>query len=136
MRLSGLFIVLLMVCLLLVGCSNSTEPARLNTPELLGAWLYSGYDADNQIDIYCKADSLHGDRPGYRFAENDQLFVRTSGWCGTPPLTFYNVEGSWHADTNTLLRIERDGFGELWIYTMEIISLSDEELRIKISPTE
>ncbi len=92
---------LLLAGLALTGCSDSEETLVAPTPkvddDLIGAWLSIGYDPETRVHSYERVAELDGDRSGYHFLGDGRLLHRSHGWCGTPPLSYFNQQGRWAA---------------------------------------
>ncbi len=113
------------------SCTSSSEPENHQFEAVvpLGTWVYSGND--DSLSIYYSASQFEQDKPGIAF-EKEYIFIeRTTGWCGTPPLTYSNVEGKWEVFDNNTMKITcsnwiNENYGRL----MEIVFLSDTELKV------
>ena len=113
------------------SCTSSSEPENHQFEAVvpLGTWVYSGND--DSLSIYYSASQFEQDKPGIAF-EKEYIFIeRTAGWCGTPPLTYSNVEGKWEVFDNNTMKITcsnwiNENYGRL----MEIVFLSDTELKV------
>ena len=70
-------------------------------------------------------DSLKINSPGIEFRKNGTLIKRqNAGWCGTPPITYSNQEGSWKILSDTSIQISYDYWRgqveeNLWIQASE-----------------
>ncbi len=93
---------------------------------LAGNWSNVTYE--NETTTFKRVTSLEENAPGISFIKNGEFIERTSGWCGTPPLTFYNINGDWELE-NSVLKITTDSY--LNNYNWRIISLTEEELIVK-----
>ena len=80
--------------------------SQFQQSDLLGYWTSPVYDSVNHLQ---KAEQFYlterDDGRGYQFLKGGKLIVRqNSGWCGTPPISYENVSGSWEfLDDNKLL---------------------------------
>lgn len=72
----------------LIAC-NEKEPEVYSGEGIIGSWVTPELVNDS-IWIFQRSTSLNEDEIGYQFLENDTLIHRWSGWCGTPPLTFFD----------------------------------------------
>ena len=117
--------------IILISCRSSSEPENhqfeVNVP--YGTWVYLG-NVDS-ISIYYSTSQFEQDKPGIAFEKEYVFIERTSGWCATPPLTFFNVEGKWEVfDDNTLKITCSNWIDENYGRLMEIISLNNNELKV------
>lgn len=115
--------------LLLAACTSTSEPNPEPGPagNLVGVWVFES-EADNGIKVYSRAAALAGNRPGYEFSEHGGLKVRKSGWCGTPPVTWSNLDGLWSRADDRLLDIRHAWRGGPRVYQIEIMSLGHHRL--------
>ncbi|MHB1276765.1 MAG: hypothetical protein ACYC1Q_00020 [Bacteroidia bacterium] len=98
--------------------------------DLIAVWIYS--DSENDVLNYKKHDKFKDDEPGIEFKKNGILKKRQNvGWCGTPPVTYRNYDGSWERTSDSTLTIKYDYWGgkaeEDWL----IVEMTAENLKIK-----
>jgi len=129
MKTRGSLALLTGMVLLLAACTSTSEPdAGLPlSGALVGVWVFEG-QAENGAKVYMRAAALSGDRSGYEFGKHGGLKVRAAGWCGTPPLSWSNLDGFWNQVGDRLLEIHHAWRGEPREYQLEIISLSPRRL--------
>ncbi len=121
------FIIFIITFLILVSCKTSYEPANHNLP--YGTWVYSGYS--DSLSIYYSASEFEEDKPGFAIKENNEFIERTSGWCGTPPLSYYNIDGKWKFINQNTLKIKTSNWiNEDYLRLMEIVSITNNELKV------
>jgi hypothetical protein len=124
-------ITLLITTIILISCKSPSEPNgyQLEGDMPYGTWVYS--ENSDSISIYYPANQFEEDIPGFAIEEENVFIERTSGWCGTPPLTFFNIEGQWEVfDVHTLKITGAHWMGENYIRLMEIVSLNKNELKV------
>ena len=76
---------------------------------------------------------------GYGFViKADGTFIerKNAGWCGTPPISYDNFEGSWEPLSDSLLDITVAYWGGILTYQMRIVSLQEDKLGIRYLFTE
>lgn len=123
-------IFILLFATILFSCENNE--AIIDSDNLLiGFWLDPVYDGDTTT--FTRGNSLPNEAYGISFTENGDFIEQTSGWCGTPPLTFFNVEGSFELE-NTLISISTQSYPTN--YAWRIVSLTESELVVKRELTE
>ncbi|WP_343328364.1 hypothetical protein [Polaribacter staleyi] len=93
---------------------------------LLGTWVDPVYN--DETTTFKRANTLPSDAYGISFTENGNLVERTSGWCGTPPLSYFNIEGTFIQES-TLISISTQSYPTN--YAWRIISLTENELVVK-----
>ncbi len=98
--------------------------------ELLGTWVFEKYDDD--ITVLKKSNDFHSEKYGIKFNNDLSLVERkNAGWCGTPPITYDNFDGSWKMlDENTVELDVVSWDGNMYI-TIEIVNLTDKKLEIR-----
>lgn len=131
-----LLISTLMVVVLVAASCSSDNPTNPNGGSIIGAWGYDSYDAETGIETFKHLDSLTGDKYGYQFDLEGVLLVRSAGWCGTPPLTYSNYEGSWLEESDGVLVLNRTDEGFSMSYKLEIVELTNDVLRFRQVPLE
>ena len=70
---------------------------------------------------------------GFSFKNHGVYIERSSGWCGTPPLTFFDSEGNWQLE-ESILKIDTQSWQG--IVHWEITSLTEEKLSVRRFFTE
>lgn len=133
MKTRGSLALLTGMMLLLTACTSTSEPdsGTLVSSALVGVWVFES-ETESGAKVYTRAAALTGDRPGYEFQEHGGLKVRTSGWCGTPPLSWSNLEGLWDQVEERLLEIRHSWRGGPQEYQLEIISLGPRRLTCRV----
>lgn len=87
----------------LLGLSMACPKHKLKK-SIIGTWVHHGY-TESSI-VLNEADSLHIDSPGIQFNKDGTLIKRqNAGWCGTPPITYSNQEGTWRILSDTSVQI-------------------------------
>ena len=116
--------------LMLAACTSTSEPdpgpVELQA-SLVGVWIFEN-ETDDGAKVYTRAAALAGNRSGYEFGEHGGLKVRTAGWCGTPPVTWSNLDGLWDQVDDRLLEIRHPWRGEPRQFRLEVISLGARRL--------
>ena len=116
----------LLVFIFLLSCDSNSDPQIDPENLLIGHWVEPKYEGETIT--YQRASNLKENAPGVSFKSDAVFIQRTSGWCGTPPLTFYDEEGTWNTQESLIL-INSDYFpGNL---NWRIISLNENQLVIK-----
>ncbi|MCL7762159.1 hypothetical protein MPF19_01940 [Polaribacter sp. Z014] len=123
-------IFILFCATVLFSCENN-ETIIESDNLLIGFWVAPIYDGETIT--FTRTNSLPDDAYGISFTQNGDFIEHTSGWCGTPPLTFFNIEGDFQLE-NTLISISTQSYPTN--YAWRIISLTDTELVVKRELTE
>lgn len=112
------------IAILSFSCENNEIIDKDNL--LLGNWVQPVYDGD--ITTYKRANTLPNKNSGIAFMQNGGFIERTSGWCGTPPLSYFNVEGSFSLD-ESLINITTQSYPSF--YGWRILELTEKKLVVK-----
>lgn len=124
-------IVFLAVIFTLVSCEDNNEILIDENNLLIGNWVYDSYE--NQITTYRRVASLPEENYGFSFKTHGIYTERSSGWCGTPPLTFFDTEGYWELE-ESVVKIDTQNWQG--IVHWEIRLLTEEKLSIQRFYTE
>lgn len=98
--------VLFLLLVTTIGCSQENEAITINeSDKLIGHWINPIYTG-SELKL-SRANSLKNDEYGLSFLEKSLCVERSSGWCGTPPLTFSDFKGTWtRTDSNLIITID------------------------------
>ena len=126
-----LFTISVIFCFINMQCSdddaNNVDPDNL----LIGTWVEPTYDGEETT--YKRANTLPEENYGILFKGNGDMVERSSGFCGTPPLVFFDSKGQWELN-NTLITISQEQYPGN--YAWRIVSLTENELVVKRELTE
>ena len=94
--------VLFLLLVTTIGCEDNNETIPINeSNKLLGHWINPVYTG-SELQL-SRASSLKTDQYGLSFLEKTQCVERSSGWCGTPPLSFMDFKGTWTRTDSVLI---------------------------------
>jgi hypothetical protein len=114
--------------MLLFAC-NKDEIKIDSDNLLLGIWTYSEYQ--NDAAVYTRSDGFT-DNPCYKFKSDGSLLERkNSGFCGTPPITYSDYDGSWSVINDTIIEIKSAYWGGEMTYSLDIESVTMDTLKVK-----
>lgn len=123
-------IILLLFIASLFSCEQNTT--ILDSENLLiGSWVNTTYK-DNKT-TFSRANNLPDNNYGISFKVNGDFVERTSGFCGTPPLSYFNIDGTFHLENN-LINISTNSYPIS--YALRIISLTETTLVVEREFTE
>ena len=114
---------------LLSGCSEKYDPQN----PIEGVWvLDKGESVGNDIIYeFHRANKFEQDRPGYAFKANGLLIShQNSGWCGTPPVSYMETQGSW-SKSNNKITLNGIFWGGTFTTEFEINQLNRSQLQVK-----
>ncbi len=91
----------ILIILMFVSCDDSNDNIDFNEADkLIGAWINPiTIDTDLKFE---RANSLKENQYGIAFYSENQYVERSSGWCGTPPITFFDTKGVWLKKESTI----------------------------------
>jgi hypothetical protein len=123
-----IFLLLLLSCLFLISCQKDDikiDPENL----IIGVWNYSGYQ--NNTMVYVRQKDFT-QIPGYKFKADGTLIERkNAGWCGTPPVSYADFDGTWNILNDTLIQIKDGYWGGTTNYKIDIESVTKDSLKIQ-----
>jgi len=122
-------IYLLCLAVLFTACQETQEISNptINPDNLLiGIWGNAQYEND-QI-VFERLSSLPTAAYAISFNEDQTYKELTSGWCGTPPLSFFTIDGTWQTE-GSIITLYTQAFA--YTYSWDIVSLTEEKLVVK-----
>ncbi|TGV02496.1 lipocalin-like domain-containing protein [Flavivirga rizhaonensis] len=126
-----LFAISMIFCFMNMQCSDDDTNNVDSDNLLIGSWVEPTYDGEEIT--YKRANALPEKDYGILFKENGSFVERSSGWCGTPPLSFFDSNGEWTL-TDKLVTITQEQYPIN--YAWRIVSLTKNKLVVKIELTE
>ncbi|WP_430936828.1 hypothetical protein [Saccharicrinis sp. 156] len=122
-----LVILLLFTCL---ACENENEPAMHPESNITGYWINPVYY--NNIVTYERSYQLMDHEYGLAIKSDNSLIERkNAGWCGTPPLSYADFEGSWSTKDSTIY-ITVGYWGGTTEYEWKIMRIKEKLLSIEV----
>ena len=110
-----------------IGCEADNESITINeSNKLIGYWI-NPVSADSQLKLE-RANSLKENEYGIAFLEESNCIERSSGWCGTPPITFFDFQGTWIKNDSIIIITNGNGINGLEEIKWEIKTLNDKYL--------
>lgn len=119
--------VLFLLLVTTIGCSENENIPINESSKLIGHWINPvGTASELQLT---RASSLKSDRYGLSFLEKTECVERSSGWCGTPPLTFTDFQGTYtYNDSIIVFTIDNGGFEGMQNKKWVVKTLNDNTL--------
>jgi len=110
------------------GCSK--DETYQHDDILIGYWVNPVYSG--QEITFMRSNSFMSNEYGIYFKENMNLVERkNAGWCGTPPVSYDDFEGTWKQTANRLL-LHLSYWGGWMDVEWQIVSLDEELLIVKV----
>lgn len=123
----------LFLLLLSVSCQKVETPVDESNTDLIGSWINPQY-TDNLV-TYSRATNLVKNQFGIIFKSDNKLVERQlNGWCGTPPITTADYEGTW-TKNDSIVNITVGYWGGTAQYTWKIVTLNKQKLVISVVTT-
>lgn len=123
-------IILIFAVFLVVSCAENTDIPINKDNLLLGNWINAVYNENQQLITFERAFQLKEESYGISFKEKNIFLERTSGWCATPPLAFFESEGTF-SFVDGLIKVSKKGGFPNNSYNWRLVSLSNEKLVVK-----
>jgi len=121
----------LLISLALFSCRKEVTLIQNGNTELVGSWINPQYT--DTLVTYTPADNRVENQYGITFKPGGKLVERqNSGWCGTPPVTTADYEGSWTQDSS-LVNITVGYWGGISTQIWNIVSLNNGKLTVYIA---
>lgn len=123
---------LMMALVFLASCAEMAPEDYMlgENAGIVGTWVEES--RQDEITRLKRAESLAQDQYGFTIQEDGTFIERkNAGWCGTPPITYDNFEGTWEALSDSLLEITVGYWGGTMTYQIRIVSLDEQYLRIR-----
>lgn len=121
-------LLILISIILIVSCSICTEPKSAS--DIYNVWVDYKDDYANPR-VLTLSNKLDENKYGF-IIESDGTFIerKNAGWCGTPPIYYENIDGSWKYISDDVLEITVDFWGGIDTFKIEIVSIDEYELKI------
>lgn len=110
------------------ACDKDDEKNDGDSSTIVGYWVYQ--EVNDSIMTYKRVDRLKDNDYGFAFNSNHVFIERkNSGWCGTPPVSYADYEGTW-VKTDSIVHITVGYWGGSLDYKWKVISVDNKELTI------
>jgi hypothetical protein len=98
-----------------------------STNNIEGLWVQESYQDGKHYMVRAKRFSKN--KPGVKFLANGKLIKRQNvGWCGTPPITYGNFDGTWQWISDSLIHVSYEYWGGTAEYDWKVLKLTDKKL--------
>ncbi|TXD53475.1 MULTISPECIES: hypothetical protein [unclassified Polaribacter] len=116
----------LLIAIIFTSCENNQEIIINADNLLIGTWVEPFYE--EETTTFKRSNDLPSNASGITFKQDGSFIERSSGWCGTPPLSYTDYIGSFEID-ETLVKIITDSYPNN--YQWRIISVTATTLVVK-----
>lgn len=128
MKVTHYFFLLLFSIVLLTSCENDIDLKSDEAELIIGHWISPVY-IDTLVQ-YTRAEGLNENDYGISFNPGNSLVERqNAGWCGTPPISFANYNGTW-SKTGDIIDITVDFWGGKVYNKWKVIANDQKTLTI------
>jgi hypothetical protein len=128
MKATHYFILLLFSIVFLTSCENDIDLKSDEAELIIGHWISPVY-IDTLVQ-YTRAEGLNENDYGISFNPGNSLVERqNAGWCGTPPISFANYNGTW-SKTGDIIDITVDFWGGKANHKWKVIANDKKTLTI------
>ena len=127
-------VIVILFSLALNSCRKIETASNADNPDLIGNWVNPEYS--DSLITYTKAEKLTENEFGFTFNAGNTLICRqNSGWCGTPPISTADYNGSWSL-ADSIVKISVGYWGGTADIKWRIIKLEVSKLEISVISSE
>ncbi len=113
---------------LLLSCSKENGIEPYDPQSIIGYWV--DLQIQDTVWTFKRAHRLKDGEHGIAFKPDRELIERkNAGWCGTPPVSYADFEGTWHQN-DSLIDISVGYWGGTSNYQWRIISIDNNTLKV------
>lgn len=117
-----------------VSCDSDNSFDLSNSNKIIGNWINPV--AVDTLTRYERSDSLRSNDYGFSIKEGQKFIERkNAGWCGTPPISYADFDGTWTMNDSTI-SITVDYWGGVASYEWKLIDIDNKYLTIWVAKTE
>lgn len=122
------YLLLIFSIIFLTSCENDNELKSEEAELVIGHWVSPVY-IDTLVQ-YTRAKALKEDDFGISFYIGNSLIERqNAGWCGTPPISYANYNGTW-SKTGDIIDISVDFWGGKANLLWKVVAVDAKTLTI------
>lgn len=118
----------LLLLFIITSCTKE-DPGILKSEDfLVGSWSNIHY-SDSTFTVK-KVSSLNDDEYGFTF-NADFTFIehKNEGWCGTPPISYADFDGTW-SESDSVISISVAYWGGVVDYQWKVLSKRNDKLEL------
>lgn len=121
------------------SCGNDTPAPNLTNLDgyenLLGVWEYTANEQlsdSTYAQVYQRVKTISADQPGIIFKQTGKFVSKqNAGWCGTPPISYAEYDGTFNVSDKNVLSIATKYWGGKTSYKIEVIELTNKRLMVR-----
>jgi len=121
-------IFLLLTLFAFLSCQKSEELMNYESEKLIGYW--TNPQLNDTLWSFERINRLPDNQYGFAF-KTGQIFIerKNSGWCGTPPISYADFDGTW-SQNDSIINISVGYWGGMIDYHWKIIWVDKEKLTV------
>lgn len=120
--------------IVLVSCNEDNSLNINNSDAIIGNWINPV--AIDTLTRFERSDTLKSNDYGFSIKKEQKFIERkNAGWCGTPPISYADFNGTWTMNDSTI-NITVDYWGGVASYEWKLIDIDNIYLTIWVAKTE
>ncbi|MGC9343506.1 MAG: hypothetical protein ACP5E3_12450 [Bacteroidales bacterium] len=133
MKRISVYSILIVVIIIFAGCEKEEDSPFISQTDKLYIGYWKDKTTTDSTFIFERKSQLADDAYAFGIL-SDGTFLenKNAGWCGTPPITYAEFEGSWLELKGDTLLIETEYWGGGMSFYMIIKSVTENKLEAKI----
>ena len=113
-----------------IACEKNNDNTAASNDDLIGSWFNPQYN--DSIATFERSEGLLDNEYGFSFHEENTFIERkNAGWCGTPPISYADFDGTW-TKNDSIIEITVDYWGGTADYTWKIVTINEALLKIYV----
>lgn len=127
-------LIFLIISFVFIGCEKGSESINPVDDELIGSWINPVY-SDSLITLQ-RTNGLPENQYAISFMQ-EQICIekKNVGWCGTPPISYGDYEGTWIRN-DSIVNLDVGFWGGHVQSQWKILSLNNDELIVWVQHQE
>jgi hypothetical protein len=122
------WMIFLLACSLF-ACEKNNENTPGTDVLLIGSWFNPQYN--DSIVIYERSKGLVDNEYGFSFnGDNSFIERKNAGWCGTPPISYADFDGTWTRN-DSIVEITVGYWGGTAEYSWKILAVDGASLKLE-----
>ena len=121
-------LIILLFAFSIIACEKNNENEAAINDQLIGSWFNPQYN--DSIVTFERSEGLIDNEYGFTFNEDNTFSERKNvGWCGTPPISYADFDGTW-TKNDSIIEITVGYWGGTSEYTWKMVSVDEASLKI------
>ncbi|MFY7670647.1 hypothetical protein ACOSP6_06120 [Tenacibaculum sp. MEBiC06402] len=126
------FIALVASFIVFMSCTKNEDNIDFNPNNLLlGHWKFE--TSKYGETVFKRTSSLPSEEYGVSFLEEGKYIERTSGFCATPPLSYWSIEGTYEVESE-IIKVLKEHYPNSFIWKIEL--LTNEKLVVSYAQSD